>query len=330
MSISRILGLLSYARNGNSSRFWHGLHPFVCYDFSTLSDYYLDFSCRPRNRHCVLVDGVPHLAYSFATGVQYNPCAVAQWGLGCWQVVQRSRIAGLNAGSDQFLSFCQDGISKAVESLLSHFVYSSHECGFWYYSFDLPAYSQSAPWKSAIAQGQALSFLVRAIDYAQDRSFCESVIHSSFKGLVTPVGQGGLMSCRKRLAFFEEILSSPQSTILDGAIYSLFGAIDYYYFLGVPPFAEPSICLLVKSIAKSLRVFDLGFWSRADVMPRKMRMPSSPYYHHVHISQLKALYHLTRLPAFSEYARKWQNYDSSVYCRAKALLYKLIFKLAYY
>ena len=94
---SRIFLIYSYLNPNYSSSFWHGNHPHVSYDYSSLSDYYLDFTCRVKPLAYASSDGVPLLKYPFCSDPQYNPCAVAQWGLGLWQLYRRSFASAQNS-----------------------------------------------------------------------------------------------------------------------------------------------------------------------------------------------------------------------------------------
>jgi hypothetical protein len=194
----------------------------------------------------------------------------------------------------------------------------------------LPAYGQKAPWKSAIAQGQAISFLIRALPLTSDQARCFAVIKAAYSGLMRDTKNGGLRLIRQRLAFLEEIVSNPPSVILDGAIYATFGALDYCYLLQKDPMANPDIGILLNSIARVLRLYDLKYWSRADVLPRKILMPSSYYYHMVHVNQLNALADVTGYSLYESYANKWRQYSESPVNRLFAFLAKVAFKAVYY
>ena len=330
--LSKISLLYSYLSPNYSSSFWHGNHRHVSYDYSSLSDYYLDFTCRVKPLAYSSSDGVPLLKYPFCTEPQYNPCAVAQWGLGLWQLYRRtlsSTVNGTLIGADSL----KTQILLAVNSLSQAFVYTSPTSGHWLYYFDLPAYSQSSPWSSCISQAQSISFLLRAIRLVEDPSIVNSVkniVDAAFNTLLESTVKGGLCYSSKRLCLLEEIVSSPPSFILDGAMYGLFGVFDYYFYYDLDPLAQPSVQRLVSTLARSLFLFDLGYWSRADLYPRRMLMPASPYYHSVHIAQLQALYSLTDVQRFDFYAKRWQEYQQSFFCRSCAFFSKVLFKLVYY
>ncbi len=59
-------------------------------------------------------------------------------------------------------------------------------------------------------------------------------------------------------------------------------------------------------------------------------MVASPFYHQLHIVQLRVMHRLTGEAAFARVADRWQNYAHSRINRTRALLYKTAFKLSYY
>ena len=61
-----------------------------------------------------------------------------------------------------------------------------------------------------------------------------------------------------------------------------------------------------------------------------MKMLARPFYHGLHIVQLRVLHSLTRMSIFAEFADRWEGYAASPLKRAAALGYKCAFKLCYY
>jgi hypothetical protein len=59
-------------------------------------------------------------------------------------------------------------------------------------------------------------------------------------------------------------------------------------------------------------------------------MMASPFYHRLHIVQLRIMQRLTGLEMFGEYAERWESYERSQIKRITALGYKSVFKLCYY
>jgi hypothetical protein len=59
-------------------------------------------------------------------------------------------------------------------------------------------------------------------------------------------------------------------------------------------------------------------------------MVASPFYHRLHIVQLRVMHQLTGDRLFVEYADRWKSYAHSRANRTRALCYKGVFKLCYY
>ena len=86
----------------------------------------------------------------------------------------------------------------------------------------------------------------------------------------------------------------------------------------------------IETLEKSLIKYDTGFWSLYEQAGLKMKMLASPFYHNLHISQLKVMNLLTNKSIFQQTAERWENYKEYPINRYKAIAYKSLFKLIYY
>jgi hypothetical protein len=59
-------------------------------------------------------------------------------------------------------------------------------------------------------------------------------------------------------------------------------------------------------------------------------MVASPFYHQLHIVQLRVMHRLTGESQFARFADRWESYGRSRAKRIRALCYKSAFKLCYY
>jgi hypothetical protein len=59
-------------------------------------------------------------------------------------------------------------------------------------------------------------------------------------------------------------------------------------------------------------------------------MIASPFYHSLHIVQLRVMERLTGDKIFGEFADRWNSYRASRMNRMRALVQKALFKLCYY
>ena len=83
-------------------------------------------------------------------------------------------------------------------------------------------------------------------------------------------------------------------------------------------------------MVSNLAEYDMGFWSLYEQSGTRLRMVASPFYHALHIVQLKVLHRLTGEKIFLDYASRWDGYRQSRLKRTAALAYKAAFKLFYY
>jgi len=70
-------------------------------------------------------------------------------------------------------------------------------------------------------------------------------------------------------------------------------------------------------------MFDCGYWSYYDLSGNI----ASPFYHNLHIEQLKVMFDLFKIDKFSKYTEKWLGYKNSLFKSKKAFLAKAIQKI---
>lgn len=321
--MKRVLGLVRRYMNATSSvSFWHTPIGQVVYDYPTLVDYPIDFSAKCSYAGPFDAAGIPMLDYTGEIGVQYNPCACAQYALGNFQCWQR---LGDEAARARFFKIAEWFCETEV-------IDNNGRLGYWLYDFDLDPYGVKAPWKSGLAQAQAISVLARAVRFASDdwvRSRCRESLDRGFAGLISNVEVGGLTLRVGEDIWIEEVVASRRTAILDGCLFALLGVKDYSYLTGSTE-AEDVFSAGTKTIIRYLPTFDLGYWSRADLYLEGAIMPASHFYHNLHVHQLRAMYALTGEVEFAQYASRWDRYQSSWINRQRALASKVIFKIRYY
>lgn len=314
--IKRMLPLLSrYLSRTGSVSFWHTPVFFSNYDFSTLKGYYIDFSSKTAYKG-PFEKGIPLLDYKGAIGKQFNPCATAQYGLGWYQKL----IKGDKNAEKKFLQ-CAYWLRQTIHPLAS-------ESGVWLYTFDLDAYDVKAPWISGLSQAQGISLLLRAYLYTQEDSFLETA-KQALNALITPIEKGGLLRREGEDVYLEEVVSNRLTGILDGIIFAIFGLHDYY-LVTKDKKIKMTLDETLQTLKKNLPLYDLNFWSKGDLYSIDFPMIASPFYHNLHIEQLKALFSLTKEPIFEAYQKKWDGYQKSLFFKTKALIQKIYFKIRYY
>ncbi|HUU81175.1 MAG TPA: D-glucuronyl C5-epimerase family protein, partial [Acidobacteriota bacterium] len=96
-------------------------------------------------------NGIPMLDYHGSVGLQYNPIAIAQYGLGNYNIFYSYRVSQRRR---KFLTVSDWLIANLEKNPAGLWVWNHHFD--WEYRTRL-----KAPWYSALAQGQGISLLVR-------------------------------------------------------------------------------------------------------------------------------------------------------------------------
>lgn len=263
--------------------------------------------------------GIPQLDYHGKIGLQYNPIAIAQYGLGNYNVWRRT------GDSDRRRKFF-----LIADWLCSHLESNAGGLAVWNHHFDWE-YRDTlrSPWYSALAQGQGISMLVRAHKESDDARYLEAASHA-FAAFQCPVADGGVafMDGSGDL-WFEEYIVSPPTHILNGFIWALWGVYDYW--LATKSEATQDLFSRgVRTLLHNLNRYDLGFWSLYEQSGTRLPMVASGFYHQLHIVQLRVMHRLTNEALFAEAANRWESYSHSKSKRTRALIYKAAFKLFYY
>ena len=305
-----------YFLPGGSVSFWHTPFAPVLYDYPTLANYYIDFTAKTHYAGPFDENGVPLLDYRGRIGRQYNPCATAQYALGWYQRWRSGEIAA----RERFLAMA-DWLRDSMHV-------DAAACGWWYYDFDLDAYNVRTPWVSGLAQAQAVTTLLRAESMTNDASYGRAARYGC-AGLLRPVEQGGVLRVENGYAYLEEIVATRRTAILDGMIFAVFGLYDYCFCVD-EPHAKKTLVACVDTLERILPLYDLGYWSRADLYQDNPPMVASRFYHGLHIAQLTVLAEVTGRLAFRSWAERWENYARKPSNVARAVINKMWFKLRHY
>tara|TARA_Y100000590_G_scaffold421593_1_gene525428 strand:+ start:89 stop:1024 length:936 start_codon:yes stop_codon:yes gene_type:complete len=309
-------------RKNSQLSFWHG-NPEINFidDINNPKPYYMKFYYKADYNGIFDDDGIPLLNYHGSIGKQYNPIAIAQYGLGNYNFY-------LNEGDvsrkNKFLI-----VANWLKDNLEPNEFGLHV---WMHKFDFE-YKEMlvSPWYSGLAQGLGLSVLIRA--YLESNNEEYLIAYDLAKvSLRKNINEGGVIfTDNKGHCWIEEYILKGKSPthILNGFIWALWGVHDAWRLLN----CEKSKLLFhncIKTIKNNINQFDLGYWSSYDISNLVMRNPSSLFYHRLHIVQLKIMYNLTGEEVFDYYAKKWNDYLNIPINRQKALIKKVLFKIAYY
>lgn len=307
-------------RSKSQLTFWHG-EPQVNDQFEPgqLGQYYMPFLVKADYAGHYDEQGIPMLDYHGAVGLQYNPIAIAQYGLGNYNAFCRT---GDDARRRKFL--------KVADWLVDNLEQNPHGEWVWNHHFDWEYRDTlKAPWYSALAQGQGVSLLVRAHKETGHTHYLDSA-DKAFASFLKVTGDGGVTYVDDQgLTWFEETIVNPPTHILNGFLWASWGIYDYSLHTGQQE-AQKLFDEAVRTLCAALPRFDIGFWSLYEQSGTRMNMLASPFYHSLHIVQLRVMHRLTAKPVFAQFAARWDSYRRNFAKRNLALAYKALFKLLYY
>jgi heparosan-N-sulfate-glucuronate 5-epimerase len=311
----------AYLLRGKSQlTFWHET-PAENPNLTTnaLGDYYMLFTEKADYAGAYDSQGIPMLDYHGRIGVQYNPIAIAQYGLGNYNLFRRAR----DPQRRKRFFLVADWLCSRLESNPRGLAVWNHHFD-WEYRDTL-----KAPWYSALAQGQGISVLTRAHQESGEIRYLVAAQHA-LASFYQPVNAGGIaFTDESDDLWFEEYIVSPPTHILNGFIWASWGVYDYF-LLTRDQSARDLFSRAVQTLLHNLDRYDLGFWSLYEQSGTRLPMVASAFYHRLHIVQLRIMHRITREDLFASVADRWERYAQSRTNRSHALLYKSAFKLLYY
>jgi hypothetical protein len=300
--------------------FWHEapeLNPNAKAD--QLGEYYMPFAGKADFAGDYDSQEIPLLDYHGRIGTQYNPIAISQYGLGNYNLLARS---GEEFRRKKFLAASDWLVTNLEQNPQGVWVWNHHFD--WEYRDTL-----KAPWYSGLAQGQGISVLVRAYRETGDDRYRDAACRA-FQSFGRAVQDGGVIfTDDEGDIWIEEYIVNPPTHILNGCIWASWGIYDYFLATNDSA-ARVLFDQVTQTLAKNLDRYDLGFWSLYEQSGTRLKMVASPFYHRLHIVQLRVMHFLTGNDIFRHYADRWEGYAYSRAKRAAALCYKSAFKLCYY
>ena len=311
----------AYLLGGTSHlTFWHEIpEENANAPVGELGEYYMTFAEKADYAGPCDASGIPLLDYHGKIGLQYNPIAIAQYGLGNYNLFRRLGDAERRQKFLLVAGWLAVHLEKNPSGLLV-----------WNHNFDWE-YRDTLrkPWYSALAQGQGISVLVRAHKESGDQRFLEAA-RLALASFFQPVAEGGVLYTDDRGdIWFEEYLVSPPTHILNGFIWAAWGVYDYFLSTRDRS-AQELFNRAVQTLLRNLERYDLGFWSLYEQSGTRLPMVASRFYHQLHIVQLRVMHRLTGEDKFARVADRWESYGRSRSKRTRALCYKSAFKLCYY
>lgn len=200
-----------------------------------------------------------------------------------------------------------------------HLRTSQDSNGGWQYPISVARYGVAPGWYSAMAQGLAISVMLRAYDLTGEQSYFDAAGLAS-NLLLSPLSEGGCADYDESgRPFLEECPTDPPNHVLNGAILALIGLRELEARTGGNNHEA-----VAKRLSAQLTEFDLGYWSRYDL---RFSAPATQAYHSLHISLLRIAGDMLSDPFFKSMAIRWRSYLSRPGCRLRAAANKARFVL---
>ena len=309
-----------FSKETSYLKFWHE-EPAVSEELVKyrLGPYYMTFADKAAYVGPKDSDGVILFDYFFDIGRQYNPLAVAQYGLGYWNLYLKDR----NKKNWSVVETQAKWLVKNLEENEAGLHVWKHKFRWHYKQYLEPG------WFSAHSQGTGISLLARVYLETADDTYLKAA-KKAFISLKTEIKNGGVKFVdSNHNVWLEEYLVHPPTHILNGFLWALWGVYDYWLLT-----KDESAKLLwddcTLTLKKNLPKYDLGFWSKYDLSKQALSMIASHFYHKLHIVQLRATHILSGEKEFDLRAKKWEKYYHNFRYRLASLLYKAVFKLIYF
>ena len=269
----------------------------TCYSKAEVAGYYNDLTEKvTRDNPDILVP-----QYYVDTGEKvYFPIGIFQYGLATYDLYLTS---GLEIYKNKLLACAEWAIANQQEN------------GSWVtFAFENPEHPYSS-----MAQGEGISMLIRAHIVTSDEQYL-SAIRKAKDFLLKPITEGGTTSYLDNHVYLYEYTHEP--LILNGWIFSLWGLYDYSKYLADDD-VKHVLAATLNSLKNKLPDFDMKYWSKYEDGARIC----SPFYHKLHIAQLRVMYDLFGDEIYKKYADLWDAYQKSFWKPKRAFLKKAIQKI---
>jgi hypothetical protein len=279
--------------------------------------YYFTFDHSPKG-HAITRDSANIFVMDYTKaamlGVRsakvYNPIVIAHHSMRAWQKFV--------AGEKDQLPIFMDNVNWLVDNQTMEGSWQIHHV------VSKGKGQTQPPWISGLSQGLGISVLAKAFLETNDSMYLK-VAERAIKPFTKTLEDDGLLFEREGTFSFEEYPMGEHSPgVLNGHLYALFGLYDLNDFIDDPT-VDSLIAIGEDFMVEHVSVFDAGFWSYYSLQQdRKFSNHyhlSSPWYHMLHVAQLKALYRETGNEDFRIMANAFEyQLDNPV---------RLIFNLAY-
>ena len=269
------------------------------YKKGKIAGYYSDLRHKVEGAAQVDADGVPYNQTSRGDNI-YFAINIFQYGLGSY---------------DLYLESEDKKYKDKFSAVIRWAVDNQKEDGSW------DAFGWSTPDMpfSSMAQSEGASLLCRAYKETQEKQYLDRAV-KAIEFMLKPVEDGGTAYYRGNQITLEESLD--ELTILNGMMFSIWGLYDVCLCTEDQDLYK-KLSTIVDTLSAILSKFDRGYWSNYDLENNI----ASPFYHDLHIEQLKVMYQLFGKDEFKETYEKWAKYQNSWIKSKTAFVVKAFQKL---
>jgi heparosan-N-sulfate-glucuronate 5-epimerase len=250
-------------------------------------------------------------------GLQRNPLTTIQYALEFYDLFiktadQKYREAFLN-NTDWLID---NAVSHGIVMSVPVPVLADREYSLLEYNFPWPPYNLEPPWRSGMAQGQALQALIKAHNITGEEKYLDTakmILNSFF----VEIKDGGVTYKTPQNGWWYEEFAGNRDNgpkVLNGMMFAVFGIYDYYNYTKDKD-AKYLFDQGVLSLKKNLWRYDHnGTYSAYDVYGGYAPLR----YHKIHVDSLNRLYDITKEQIFRVYHDGWQTYKvpSQVHLKA--------------
>ncbi len=200
--------------------------------------------------------------------------------------------------------------------------------GIYRFNFPWPKYAVRSGWISAMAQGEAISVLLRAHDVERRAGFGDAAARAA-EPFRYDIHSGGVVWRNGANAFFEEVAIANAPHILNGCIFALWGLWELW--VTAPQAWQGEVIeRCVETIRRWIPLFDTGWWTLYSLMRTATGRThlATLKYHAYHIAQMRILGAMFGEADFIEAAERWTSYINERSSRGRLLAESMISPLA--
>jgi hypothetical protein len=284
--------------------YWHILYPLTPEEDRKADPYlyFYDISRKATDFHGPFDKKGIYLFEGYDGKWHLHALEIAQYALACW------------------LAWREKGETVWLEKALLHcdwLVGYQEENGAWYIEHKNPRYPDlPSPWPSGMAQGLAVSALLRAYRYSGNPSYMESAV-KAVEFLELGIDEGGVKRSFDQSGvsgfIYEEYPRRHLSGVLNGYISSILGIRE---LAEIDFSGEKLFVSNLENLFRILPLYDTGFWSLYSLDGNF----ASGFYHRLVCRQLRVLG--GEKHEFAEYAERFEAYLECKACVIKALFRK--------